>query len=458
MATESRVGANATATVPAIGATALIDADVMIVGANVWPSWDSDVIVDGVVAVRGDRIVAVGPASMAQQVSARTTLSAPDSLVTPGLIDAHTHLALSGARGATWRGGHPVYDVFWPLESRLTHEHVAAFAAIGAAESLLNGTTCVNDHYFFADAVAESVIALGLRAVVGECVMTTDGPWAGEGRFAVADAFTRRWHGAHPLISVAVAPHAPDTVDDNTLRALGELAAELDVPLHLHLSQTAREVTAMAARRGLTPIQHVMSLRLAATRILAAHCTYLADGDLELLADSAATTAVFCPTVHGLDGKVLPAADLLADGGRVAIGTDAAPNERRSVHHELSIASVLQGALTGRGASAFPPAQSWRAGTMAGASALGVDAGELRVGALADIVVWRLDQPNVTPLPDPAVALVFAMGSGDVDRVMVGGSWRVIGGELVDVDVQRLRASAEQSVRAVLPNRGGRSV
>jgi 5-methylthioadenosine/S-adenosylhomocysteine deaminase len=430
--------------------------DTVIAGATIWPSWDSEPIANGVIVINDAAIVALGPSTLLDDlrtanVTVRERIDGTGRLITPGLVDAHTHLALSGARGATWRGGHPVYDVFWPLESRLTHEHVQAFATVGAAESLLCGTTTVNDHYFFADAVAEACVDIGIRAVVGECVMTVDGPWAGPKSAAVAESFTRRWHQADPLITVAVAPHAPDTVDDNTLRQLGELAAELSVPLHLHLSQTAREVATIAERSGLTPIAHLASLQLAAPTIVAAHCTYLADGDVARLAEQSHLTAIFCPTVHALDGRVLPVVDVLASGGRVAIGTDAAPNERRSMHQELSIAVTLQGALTGRGATAFAPQAAWRAATATGAAALQLPVGSLGVGAPADLVMWRFDQPNSTPPPDPAIALVLALGSRDVDNVMVAGRWRVKAGALVDVDQEKLLSEASVAADAVLP-------
>jgi 5-methylthioadenosine/S-adenosylhomocysteine deaminase len=430
--------------------------DTVITGATLWSSWDSEPLTNAIVVIHDGVIVALGPSALddelrAANVVVRERIDATGRLITPGLVDAHTHLALSGARGATWRGGHPVYDVFWPLESRLTHDHVRAFAAIGAAESLLCGTTTVNDHYFFADAVAEACVDVGLRAVVGECVMTVDGPWAGPDRFAVAESFSRRWQHADALITVAVAPHAPDTVDDATMRRLGDLAAELAVPLHLHVSQTAREVTTIGQRRGLTPIAHLASLELAAPSIVAAHCTYLDGDDVARLAEWEQLTAIFCPTVHALDGRVLPAVDLLARGGRVAIGTDAAPNERRSMHHEMSVAVTVQGALTGRGALAFAPQAAWRAATSAGAAALQLPVGSLTVGSPGDLVMWRFDQPNTTPPPDPAVALVLALGSRDVDAVMVAGRWRVRAGELVDIDQEKLVADASMSARAVLP-------
>jgi 5-methylthioadenosine/S-adenosylhomocysteine deaminase len=425
----------------------MIEADLQLTGATIWPSADRGVIRDGVIAIRKDRIVAVGaPVAMAP-VRATKSIDLSGFLITPGLVDAHTHLALSVARGATWRGGHPVYDVFWPMERRLDPSLVESLARLGAAEALLAGTTTVNDHYFFAEATATAVASVGLRAVVGECVMTGDGPWSGRESVQRTERFLSEWLKNDPLVTPSIAPHAPDTVDDKTLVWCGRRAAELDVLMHLHLAQSDREVDVISTRANRTPVQHLRSLRFGEPRILAAHCTRTDSADLDTLARWSQMTVAFCPTVHALDGRVLAAADLHDLGGRVAVATDAAPNERRSLHSELRVAGAVQGTMTGKGAAAFPPSTVWEAATEVPAAALGLPVGALRAGSFADLVVWRTDRPNTVPFVDPAVMMVGALSDRDIEGVMVGGQWRVLDGELVGVDVDEIVAEARRAVQ-----------
>lgn len=440
--------------------TASGSADIVLTGAMVLPMGGAEPIADGAVAITDDSIAAVGEAAaVADQLdcSKAEVIDLPGAIVMPGCINAHTHLGLTWARGLAIGDRHPVYDVFWPLERALDPDIVKDLSGAAVADSLLSGTTTVADHYFFADAGVEACIELGLRSSAGLTVMTLDGPRLHDGSATVAEAerFVDTWLGRHPLVHPTVAPHAPDTCHDDDLITLTELAHDRGVPLHFHLSQTDHELRVIAERSGRSPIAHVDELgMLSGGTTLAAHCSRSGDDDLSRLAKRPDTTAVYCPTVHAIDGVSLRAAELLAHGGNVAIGTDCAPNDSYSVLSEARNAVVAQGVLTGRG-DAIAPATALELATTRNAHALGLGdrLGRLAPGYLADIVV--LDPRTATAgFEEPQSAAVMGSHGRSVDRVYVGGKLVVVDGHLVATDEAEV-AERTQTAARTLRERAG---
>jgi len=435
-------------------------ADIVLTGAIVLPMGGAEPIVNGAVAISGNSITAVGEAAVIAahaDDSETEIIDLSGALVMPGCVNAHTHLGLTWARGLAIGDRHPVYDVFWPLERALDPDIVRDLSRAAVADSLLSGTTTVADHYFFPDAGVEACIELGLRSAAGLTVMTLDGPRLHDDSASVAEAerFVDTWLDRHPLVHPTVAPHAPDTCDDDTLRTLTELARDRGVPLHFHLAQTDQELRAIAERSGRSPIAHVDDLgMLSGGPTVAAHCSRSSDDDLSRLADRPDTTAVYCPTVHAIDGVSLRAAELLAHGGNLAIGTDCAPNDNYSVLAEARCAVLAQGVLTGRG-DAIAPTTALELATTRNADALGLGdrLGRLAPGYLADIVVLR-PRSATAGFDEPQSAVVMGSDARSVERVYVNGELVVIDGHLVAADEAEV-AERTQTAARTLRERAG---
>ncbi|MEZ5281361.1 MAG: amidohydrolase family protein [Acidimicrobiales bacterium] len=384
----------------------------------------------------------VGPTGDAP--SAERVVDCTWGLVAPGLIDSHTHLGLSWAKALGPTQGHPVYDVFWPRESSLDHDLVRAFAASSAAEALLCGTTCVADHYFFADASVEATTSVGIRSVVGETMATRHVPHHGPQSVRRGIDFVER-HSATPLVHPALTPHALDTMG---AEALGEVAAEarrLGVIVHMHVAQSEREVALIRSEYGCGSVEKIAELGLLDQPLVAAHAMHASAAELELLASSEAVTTVYCPTVHAGLGRTLPAARLMRLGGRVALGTDAVPTQRRDIATEARVAAVAQQVLE-TDAGALSVAQAFQMASAAGANALGLATlvGSIEVGKQADLVAHRLDRAAVEPFTDPMAAWTVS-GADLVDSVWVDGRRVVEQGRLTMVDETDVAAAAQRA-------------
>lgn len=417
-----------------------------------WVLTPTGALRDASVVVDLGAITWVGPTTEAPNAH---TIERTTGVLAPGMVDAHTHLGLSFARALGPTSGHPVYDVFWPLEGALTPDLVEAFSAASAAESLLSGTTCVADHYFFAEASAAATTRLGLRSVLGETIVVTDAPHSGPRSLGRAIEVAERL-AAIDLVHPALAPHALDTVGDDAMVDIVAESVRLDVPIHLHVSQSEREVATIAARTAASPVQRLADLGVFDRRVIAAHCMYATDADLHILAASPTTTAIYCPTVHAHLGRSLRAAEMIAAGGLVGIGTDAVPNERRDVNAEVRAASAHQAVLTSNG-DALPRPDAWLLATQGSATAVGLGGvvGAIEVGRRADLVVHSIDGLPAAPFTDP-LALAIMSGPDMIISVWVDGRQVVADGHLVGDDEQRIVARAAEA-RIELFERAGRT-
>ncbi len=408
---------------------------------------------DAAVAIADGRIVAVGPSvEINARWAAPEVIDGRSGVLGPGLIDAHTHLALSLARALPSLNGHPVYDVFWPLERCLDEDLVHAFARASAAEALLAGVTTVADHYFFADASVAATTEVGLRSVVGQSVLRNDGPWHGEQSLGDAIDFAER-HRTTSLVHPAIAPHALDTVGDEWIVAAAAAARAMDVPVHLHVAQSEREVEAVARRSGRTPIAQLTELGVLDQRTIAAHCMYATDDDLEILAAHPLVHPIYCPTVHAGLGKVLRASWLHERGVTIGLGTDAVPNERFDVLAEVRAAWSHQRVLASaeQRESSLTLDDVLTVATESNAEALGLGAviGRIEPGYAADVVLWRTDRAVAAGAGDARRFVAGVCGPDLVDTVWVNGRRVVMGSVLVSTSEQMV-AHAANVARAEL--------
>lgn len=405
----------------------------------------------GAIAIKGHEIVAVGrDPELRAGFRAGRTIDGRGKLALPGLINAHSHMAMSTMRGITHDVPDVLYNIMWPLEKALRQEDIYDLAMLGAVESLKAGTTCLVDHYFFMEEIARACVDAGIRGMLGHTVMSADGPFTGEGELEAAFAFVEKWKGRHPLVTPFFAPHAADTVRPEWLRELAEAAGREALGLHLHVAQSEREVAVLKERYHKTPVQLLAETGILGPRTLAAHCILLGPGDAGLLAQSG-TTAVFCPTVHGCGGKVCRAAGLVAQGVRVGLGSDCAScNDDMNMFEELRMAVVVQNAIEAA-PGAIRTRQALRMATRVNAQALGLAGrlGQIAPGFYADLVLLDVTAPRWTPMVNVEANLVFCSSERDVDTVFVGGRPVVEGGRLTMVDETKVVARAEATLRRI---------
>src|SRR5262245_55532882 len=278
----------------------------------------------GAVAVTGDAIAAVGASAL--EYRAADTIDCGGRVVMPGLVNAHTHVPMTLLRGLAddlrldvWLMGYmmPVERAF------VSPDFVRLGTRLACAEMIRSGVTCFADMYYFEDAIAEATAAAGMRALCGQTVLRFPTPDATsyEDSLARAADFIRKWRG-HPLIVPAPAPHAPYTCTPEILRACAELAAELDVPLHTHLAETALEVEDSRRAYGMPVVPFVKKHGLFGAKVLAAHCVHVDDGEMRALKNARAGVA-HCPTSNlKLSAGIAPVARMLDLGVDVGIGTD----------------------------------------------------------------------------------------------------------------------------------------
>jgi 5-methylthioadenosine/S-adenosylhomocysteine deaminase len=406
-------------------------------------------LADHALIVDGGRIVAIVPsAEVADAFAPRTHVTLPTHVLIPGLVNAHTHAAMTLFRGIaddaplkTW-----LTAQIWPREARhVSAEFVHDGTLHAAAEMLKGGVTATADMYFFPDAAALAFETAGMRALVGMPVLDFPTPYASD-----PDAYLSRGLAARDAykhsrrVAFALAPHAPYTVSDATWRKVVTYARELDLPIHTHVAETRDEVDEARAATGETPLARLDRLGATGPSFIGVHAIHLDAVDIELLATQRCNV-VHCPVSNmKLASGIAPVTKLVARGINVALGTDgAASNNRLDVFSEMRMASLLAKVATGD-AAALPAPTVLRMATQAGATALGMDAelGSLTPGKFADAVAVDLGGLEALPVYDPISHLIQVAGRDQVTDVWVAGERVVDSGRITTVDESALVARA----------------
>ncbi|MFA7541247.1 MAG: TRZ/ATZ family hydrolase [Lysobacterales bacterium] len=413
------------------------------------PEWllaiepDDAVLSGHAVAVDGGAIVAVLPAAQARErYDAAEHVRLPGHALLPGLVNSHVHNPMTLMRGIAddlplmvWLKEH-----IWPAEARvLGPQFVRDGVELAIAEMLLGGTTCCSEHYFFPDAIADTYRKHGFRAMVGLPVIDFATPWAANPDQYFDKALTVHADLAgEPLLSTCFVPHAPYTVNDDSMRRLRELSEKLDLRVHMHVHETAQEVDESLQQYGQRPLARLQALGLINERLLAVHMTQLTSAEIELCASNK-VTVIHCPESNlKLASGFCPVAQLQQAGVQLTLGTDgAASNNDLDMIGEMRSAGLLAKAVSGNPA-AMPARQVLRMATLQGARALGMDGaiGSIEPGKRADLIAVDLSGVSTQPVYDPVSQLVYAASRDHVRQVWLDGRRRVRDGELVDMDVQ----------------------
>ncbi|MBD9587034.1 TRZ/ATZ family hydrolase [Pseudomonas sp. PDM03] len=419
------------------------------------PTWLVPVEPAGVVlkehglGIRDGRIVFIGPRSAALKLNATEVRELPGMLLSPGLINAHGHAAMTLFRGLaddlplmTWLENH-----IWPAEAKWVDEaFVRDGTDIAIAEQIKGGITCFSDMYFFPKVASERVHNSGIRAQIAIPILDFPIPGAGTADDAIrqgVELFNDLKH--HERIKVTFGPHAPYTLGDETLEKIRVIAEELDASIHMHVHETAFEVQQAVEQRGERPLARLARLGLLGPRFQAVHMTQISDEDLVMLVESN-TNVIHCPESNlKLASGFCPVERLWQAGVNVAVGTDgAASNNDLDLLGETRTAALLAKAVAGS-ATALDAHRALRMATLNGARAMGIEAdvGSLEVGKAADIVAFDLSGLAQQPVYDPVSQLIYATGRDCVKHLWVGGKQLLDDRRLTRLDEEQLCATAK---------------
>jgi len=398
------------------------------------------------IAIEGKRILTIGDTP--PNFAPTRIIDAASHVALPGFWNAHTHAPMTYIRG--WADDVSIEQWFnervWRVESALTAEDVRWSAYLAAAEMIRSGTIGFADHYFFMDEVAEVVKESGLKANLAWAIF---GEGNGEGMNPLLEqavTFTRRWQGgADRRIITWLGPHSPYLCDAPFLRRTVEMAAELNVGLHIHVAETPEQTQASLAQHGLSPVAYLDSLDFFSRPTIAAHCVGTDMADIEILAAHGVSVAqaTGCYMKLGMGVPLLP--QMLKAGVNVGLATDGpGSNNDLDILQEAQLTSLLHKSHT-RDATILPGDTVLRLATQGGARAMGfAESGVIAPGAPADLILFDFRKPHLRPRHDLVGNLVYAAKSPDISHVIVNGHILLDGGVLTTLDEERILYEAER--------------
>jgi cytosine/adenosine deaminase-related metal-dependent hydrolase len=408
---------------------------------------DKAIFNQGVVAIKGNKIVAVGDQSIAQSFDAGKVLDVDGDIVMPGLINTHTHVSMTVFRSLADDVPDRLHRYIFPLESKLVSRDMVRIGAnLGNVEMVKGGVTTYADMYYFEDEVAKTVDQIGMRAVLGETVI----------KFPVADAknaeegieyalnFIDEYKN-HPRITPAFAPHAPYTNTTEILQKVAKLSDEKDVPVLIHLAESTREQEKIATiSGGKSPVEYMHDIGALNDHLVGAHMILVDDHDIELVKESGMGVAHnMSANIKSAKG-VSPALKMYDAGVRIGLGTDGpmSGNTLSTIDEFNQVAKVHK--LVNHDRAAMPPVKVIDMATMGAARALHMEdkIGSLEVGKLADIIVIDTKAPNMVPVYNPYSALVYSAYATNVRHAIVDGKMLMQDREMLTVDEDKIREEA----------------
>lgn len=410
----------------------MLEVDLVIEARWVVPIIPKGKALEGVsVVVHEGRITDILPNEEARlSYNPRQLIRLGDHVLIPGLINLHTHAAMSLMRGLAddvdlmpWLNDH-----IWPAEQEHVSERfVYDGTLLAAAEMLKGGVTCFNDMYFFPQSAAEAVLRAGIRANLGLVILEFPSAYANDADDYLQKGFDARdqWRG-QPLLSSSLAPHAPYTIEDRTFEKVITYAEQLGLGIHTHIHETRTEIEQSHDRHGRRPLQRLADLGLLGPNLVAAHCVHMQEEEMALLAQHGCHIA-HCPASNlKLASGIAPIHELAQHGVNIGIGTDgAASNNRLDMFAEMRLAALLAKGSSGE-ASTVTAHEALEMATINAARALGLDdrIGSIEVGKAADLVAVRIAEPETLPCFDPVSHLVYVAGREHVTHTWVAGDLR----------------------------------
>lgn len=426
--------------------------NILIKNATLLSMGDKEEPVENVeVAIEKDKIKYIG--EVPEDFYAEKVIDARESLVIPGLIDGHTHIAMSLFRN--YADDLPLMEWLktriWPLEEKLTAQDVYWGSMLGVAELIRSGVTCFSDMYFFMEETAKAVEEAGIRAVLARGLVGGDND---DGRrFEETRKLYKSWHnGAGGRIKVMVGPHAPYTCSPGYLRKVVELARELNVGIHIHIAESADEVEESLKNYGKSPVRHIYDLGLFDIPTVAAHCVHLSDEDIEILAENK-VSVVNNPTSNlKLASGFAPVEKMIKKGINVALGTDGpSSNNNLNMFEEINLAAIINKSVN-HDATSIPAITAIKMATVNGAKALGLEKeiASIEVGKKADLIIIDTQKPHFYPRHNIISAVAYSAQASDVKTVIVDGKIVMEDYEIKTIDTERIMFETEKAAKDLM--------
>lgn len=408
-----------------------------------------DVIWRGLIALKDGKIIYVGREAEAPTFEADRVIDGEGKIALPGLINCHTHAAMTLFRGIAedkeleaW-----LRETIWPLEAKLKPQDIYYGTLLGCIEMIKSGTTCFSDMYFHENMVAKAVIETGLRCVLSPGIIEAGRKILGRILLRGAVNIIKEYGKiADGRLSVMFGPHAVYTCSPQLLKRIGEESLKFNVGVHIHLAETESGTATTRKLYGKSEVELLGELGLLSPRLLAAHCVHLSDADINLMAKHDVKVS-YNPTSNMKLASGIPRIkDLLDAGITVGLGTDGpASNNSLDMFETMKVAALLQKVKYGD-PRVMPAKKIVEMATIDGARALGLDGliGSLEVGKRADLILVDVKRPHLTPLHNPYAALVYSARGSDVSKVIVDGRIIMDEREIKTVDEPEIISKSER--------------
>ena len=411
---------------------------------------DAGDLKNGTVVIEDGKITEIGEKT---SESADTVIDAKHSVVMPGLVNTHTHAAMTLFRGyaddlqlADWLEGH-----IWPAEAKLTADDVYKGSLLACMEMIRSGTTSFADMYFYMDETAKAVEASGLRASLCHGLIELWNEEKGATDLKEGKRFVRAWQGAADgRIKTMYGPHAPNTCSDEFLAKVREEANRDGAGIHIHLLETEAELLAMKEKYGKCSVHLLEDIGFLGPDVLAAHCVWLSDGDIEILAKRGVNVSHNVISNMKLASGIAPVHKMLEKGVNVSLGTDGcASNNNLDLFEEMKTAALLHKVNTFN-PIALPAQQVLQMGTINGAKALGTETGMLKVGMKADLIVVDMKKPHLTPCFDVPSHLVYSAKGSDVRTTIVNVKVLMDDYKVTALDEEKVMEEAQRAAEELV--------
>jgi 5-methylthioadenosine/S-adenosylhomocysteine deaminase len=412
----------------------------------------NNIIHNGMVAISGSTISYIGKGEK-ESIEVKKNIDAHGGLILPGLINGHTHAAMSLFRGLAddlplmeW-----LHNYIFPVEGKIDADFVRVGTLLACAEMILSGTTTFCDMYLFEEEVARAAKEAGMRSVVGEVIYDFPSPNYGtlEKGFIYTEALIERWK-QDPLINIAVEPHSLFTCGEELLRKANDLALTKGVPLILHLAETKEEVNEIEKRFRKRPVQHLKDLGLLGSHLILDHCVHINKSEIELLAENSVRIVHNPESNMKLASGIAPVPDMIAKGITVGLGTDGcASNNNLDLFGEMDMAAKLH-KVNNLDPTVMKAQTLVEMATIDGAKVLGLEkiTGSLEVGKRADLIVIDTNKPHLVPMYNPYSHLVYAASGHDVTHSIIDGKIVMEDRRLLTLDVEDIiERSKEKSCK-----------
>lgn len=408
----------------------------------------NSILENGFLCIHGDSIFKIG-ANNPTSFKAEKIIDAKGGLILPGLVNSHTHAAMSLFRGLAddlplmeW-----LNNYIFPAESKMDAEFVYTGTLLALAEMIMSGTTTFCDMYLFEDEVANAARKAGVRCLVGEVLYDFPSPNYGsvEKGLEYTESLIQKWHN-DPMVSIAVEPHSLFTCSPELLTVSNELALKYNVPLIIHVAETLTEVNEIKKKYGKTPVQHLNSLGLLGPHLIADHCVHLEDVDIKTMATHGVKVVHNPESNMKLASGIAPVPEMLARGLTVGLGTDGcASNNNLDLFSEMDTAAKLH-KVNMFDPTVMDSTTVLRMATIQGAKVLGLQdtTGSLEVGKKADVIVIDTHKPHLTPMYNATSHLVYAAGGNDVSHSIINGQLVMENRKLLTLDINEIMERARE--------------